>query len=134
MKSTYATTATLKMAVISLWFVSTHTLAATLPKPATAVITQIHNAAKLADYAMLQSVMTQDFSWSFGGDASATQAIAGCKANPSTLNQLMKATRQPCRLHADNTVECPNNAGIGYRAGFKNTSAGWRIFYFVEGD
>ena len=134
MKSTYAITATLKVAVISLWFVSTHTFAATLPKPATAVIAQIHNAAKAADYVMLESLMTQDFIWSFGGDASATQAIAEWKANPSTLDKLMKVTRQPCRPQADNTVECPNNAGTGYRAGFKNTSVGWRMFYFVEGD
>lgn len=134
MKSTYATTATLKIAVISLWFVSTHTFAATLPKAATAVITQIHNAAKAADYDMLQSLMTQDFIWSFGGDASATQAIAEWKTKPSVLNQLIKVTDQPCTLHADNSVECPSNTGIGYRAGFKNTSAGWRMFYLVEGD
>lgn len=120
--------------MFALWLISAHVLADTLPKAATSVIIQTHKAAKAADYVTLQSLMTHDFIWSFGGDASATQAIAAWKANPSLLDQLHKATRQPCTYLADRTLECPINPGTGYRAGFKNTTSGWRMYYFVQGD
>jgi len=78
--------------------------------------------------------MTQDFIWSFGGDASASQAIAEWKTNPDALKHLIYVTEQPCSYLSDNAVECPRNAGLGYRAGFKLTNTGWRMYYFVQGD
>lgn len=134
MKSSLLLGNALKIATLALLFVSKLTFAAPLPIQATAVIEQINNAAKAADFASLQLLMTQDFIWSFGGDASASQAIAEWKTRPDALAQLIQVTSQPCVLHPDNTVECPRNAGLGYRAGFRLTNAGWRMHFFVQGD
>jgi hypothetical protein len=39
-----------------------------------------------------------------------------------------------CVKKADQSIECPKNAGTSYRAGFKQTREGWRMIYFVAGD
>lgn len=121
-------------AFLTLCYVSTHAFSGALPKQAAISIHQVNKAAKAADFASLQSLMTEDFIWSFGGDASVTQAIAEWRSNPDAIKQLIKVTEQPCIHNEDNTVECPRNPGLGYRAGFKITDAGWRMYYFVQGD
>jgi hypothetical protein len=78
--------------------------------------------------------MVSEFVWSFGGDANAEQAIQAWKADRSILKELYRVTGQDCIAKPDNTIECPKNAGTGYRAGFKKTHDGWRMFYFVAGD
>jgi hypothetical protein len=130
MRSNPATT----FAFLTLCFICTYAFSGSLPKQATISIHQLNKAAKAADFATLQSLMTQDFIWSFGGDASASQAIAEWKTNPDALKHLIHVTEQPCSYLSDNTVECPRNAGLGYRAGFKLTNNGWRMYYFVQGD
>lgn len=105
-----------------------------IPNEAALIISKINAAAQASDIESIHKWMTDEFIWSFGGDASATQAIAAWKANPAVLNELIKATQQPCAQNDDKTVECPINAGTGYRAGFKNMVAGWRMYYFVQGD
>lgn len=130
MKSNPAAT----FAFLTLCFISTHAFSGSLPKQASLTLHQVNKAAKAANFATLESLMTQDFIWSFGGDASASQAIAEWKANPDALKHLIYVTGQPCIYFSDNTVECPTNAGLGYRAGFKHTNTGWRMHYFVQGD
>ena len=105
-----------------------------IPIEAALTISKVNSAAQQNDFEALQLLMTTDFIWSFGGDASATQAIAEWRSNPDAIKQLIKVTGQPCTHNEDNTVECPRNAGLGYRAGFKITNAGWRMYYFVQGD
>lgn len=119
---------------LTLLFASATAFSSTLPNDAITAIHQVNKAAKSANFANLKSLMVQNFIWSFGGDASATQSIEDWKANPDNLKRLIEATEQPCVLLSDNTVECPSAAGLGYRAGFKRTSTGWRMFYFVQGD
>lgn len=105
-----------------------------IPMEAALTISKVNSAAQYNNFEALQLLMTTDFIWSFGGDASATQAIAECKTNPDALKQLIQVTSQPCVTLSDNTVECPRNAGLGYRAGFKQSNLGWRMYYFVQGD
>lgn len=105
-----------------------------IPMEAALTISKINSVAQQHDFKALESLMTTDFIWSFGGDASATQAIAEWKTDPSALVQLSHVTSQPCIIQPDSTVECPSNAGLGYRAGFKLTNVGWRMHYFVQGD
>lgn len=105
-----------------------------IPMEAALTISKINSVAQQHDFKALQLLMTTDFIWSFGGDASATQAIAEWKTDPSALVQLSHVTSQPCIIQPDSTVECPSNAGLGYRAGFKLTNVGWRMHYFVQGD
>lgn len=105
-----------------------------IPNEAAVIISKVNAAAQASDFESIQRRMTTDFIWSFGGDDTATQAIEAWKANPDRLKRLTEATNQPCVLLTYNTVECPNNAGLGNRAGFKRTNNGWRMFYFVQGD
>jgi hypothetical protein len=77
--------------------------------------------------------MSEEFTWSFGGDASAEQAIQEWRARPASLAPLARVTGMPCGLIED-VVECPRKAAASHRAGFKQTSAGWRMVYFVAGD
>lgn len=124
---------TLKMLLVvfaSISFAGTYNI----PIEAALTISKVNSAAQQNDFEALQLLMTTDFIWSFGGDASATQAIAEWRSNPDAIEQLIKVTGQPCTHNEDNTAECPRNAGLGYRAGFKITNAGWRMYYFVQGD
>lgn len=105
-----------------------------IPTEAALTISQVNSAAQQKDFEALQLLMTADFTWSFGGDASATQAIAEWKTKPDALKQLIQVTSQACVINTDNTVECPGNAVLGYRAGFKQGNLGWRMYYFVQGD
>lgn len=105
-----------------------------IPTEAILTISKVNSEAQHKDFEALKLLMTKDFIWSFGGDASLAQAIADWKANPDKLKSLIEATNLPCVLLSDNTVECPNNAGLGYRAGFRLTNTGWRMYYFVQGD
>lgn len=105
-----------------------------IPTEAALTIYKVNSAAQQKDFEALQLLMTADFTWSFGGDASATQAIAEWKTKPDALKQLIHVTSHACVISTDNTVECPGNAVLGYRAGFKQGNLGWRMYYFVQGD
>jgi hypothetical protein len=109
-------------------------LAAPISIEAQSVISKVHTAAKEKDTVALKKLMVTEFVWSFGGDANAEQAIQAWKADKSMLKELYRATGQDCIENPDHSIECPKNAGTGYRAGFKKTTEGWRMFYFVAGD
>jgi len=109
-------------------------LSGTIPDEAKLVITKVNIAAKNKDISTLKSFMVSEFVWSFGGDGNAEQAIEAWQAQPSLLRQLQRATSQKCALKPKQYIECPSNTGVGFRAGFKQTTEGWRMVYFVGGD
>lgn len=105
-----------------------------IPSQAQAVIQQVHRAAKAKDYSAIEKLMVQEFVWSFGGDGDAKQAIQAWKADPRAIKELHRVTGSQCVLVQDGSVECPSEAGIGYRARFKKTPEGWLMVSFVTGD
>jgi hypothetical protein len=123
---------------ITIWLalVCTSAIAAPgIPPEAQKLIYQVHSAAKNRDFATLEKLMVNEFVWSFGGDENAKQAIAAWKEDPVLFQHLQRVTGQTCQFAYGGTIiECPRNAGINYRAGFKQTTAGWRMVYFVAGD
>ena len=104
------------------------------PSGALEVIERVNRAARQKDYVTLRANMIQEFSWSFGGDSSAEQAIAEWKKGPRYLRQLVRVTQGKCAYRKDGYVECPANAGTSFRAGFKLSEGQWKMVYFVEGD
>lgn len=104
-----------------------------IPAEGLAVIQKVHEASSRKDVSALRALMTEEFTWSFGGDRDREQAIEHWKAHPGSLAQLAKVTGMPCASE-QGVVECPRKAGTGYRAGFQQTADGWRMFYFVAGD
>lgn len=104
-----------------------------VPVAAREVIAQVHSAANTSDYPKLRSLMIDEFSWSFGGDASADQAIAEWRKRPRYMRYLAAVTKSKC-AYQDKYVECPANAGVAFRAGFAKIDGRWKLAYFVEGD
>jgi hypothetical protein len=113
---------------------SLSSLAAPISIEAQSVISKVHTAAKEKDTVTLKKLMVTEFIWSFGGDGNAEQAIQAWKADKSIFKKLYRVTGEGCITKPDHSIECPKNAGTGYRAGFKKTTEGWRMFYFVAGD
>ena len=108
--------------------------AAEIPSGALEVIARVSRAARQMDYAALRADMIREFTWSFGGDSSAEQAIAEWKKQPKHMRQLAKVTQARCVYRKDKYVECPANAGASFRAGFKVSEGQWKMVYFVGGD
>ncbi len=90
---------------------------AALPPGAVAVIARVNRAAARGDFAALRADMVQDFRWSFGGDASADQAIAEWKGEARYLRQLARITKGKCKRTNAGEVECPANAGTDFAGG-----------------
>jgi hypothetical protein len=109
--------------------------ASELPPNAMDVIGKVSAAAAKRDFGALEGLMAPEFTWSFGGDRDARQALKAWRADPNYLQQLHLAIRGLCALKtSDGVVECPTNSGTKYRAGFKATQNGWKMIYFVAGD
>lgn len=107
-----------------------------IPKEAVSVIADVHDAAVRKDLGKLRTKMVDEFVWSFGGDGDADQAISNWRDEPDALKALARVTSGPCGPleGAVEIIQCPGNAGIEYRAGFKQTKNGWRMVWFVAGD
>ena len=105
-----------------------------LDEEAAKVIRQVHFAAKRKDFASLEKLMVTEFVWSFGGDGDAKQALEEWRTNPSALGHLYRVTGMKCTVYSKDSIECPRNAGVSYRAGFERMPGGWRMTYFVAGD
>ena len=104
------------------------------PAGALKAVAQVHAAAEAKDFAALRALMDEsEFTSSFGGEGGAEGAIALWQREPGLLSELARVTAQPCALDGD-YVECPRDAGTGYRAGFRLTHQGWRMRWFVAGD
>ena len=104
-----------------------------VPPQAKALIKQVHRLSAKGDLVGLRSLMVPEFTWSFGGDANADQAISNWRENPKQLHALANVTSKQCALKGK-YVECPRNAGMNQRVGFAETKTGWRMTYFVQGD
>ena len=98
------------------------------------VISRVNEASVRKDLVALRSLMVEEFTWSFGGDGSADQALAEWKSKPKLLSALAAATRGPCEPIGKGVIQCPRNAGVNHRAGFKAIDGNWKLVYFVAGD
>jgi hypothetical protein len=106
-----------------------------MPTEAQVVIRSVRTAAKTKDFAALRKLMVPEFTWSFGGDGDADQAIAAWKRDPSAIRELYRVTGLRCAFNTDErNIQCPPNAGYRYRVGFTKTEQGWWMSYFVAGD
>ena len=109
-------------------------LAEGVPAEAAKVIEQVRQAANSKNYPELRKWMVSEFIWSFGGDASADQAMARWKQEPAYLRNLARVTYLKCAYRKDGYVQCPARTGTAFRAGFKQAGGTWQMEYFVEGD
>ena len=105
-----------------------------VPEPARSVVRQVHEASSKRQLQLLYALMSPEFTWSFGGDASSEQAIHEWKERPGVLRRLSRATAGPCEVISGGIVQCPSDAKLGYKAGFKQFPQGWLMVYFVAGD
>lgn len=108
--------------------------AESLPKEALATVKQVHDASARKDLGALSALMAHEFTWSFGGDASAEQALQDWKSHPARLATLARLTAGPCAVVQRGLIQCPPADTMNYRAGFRQFPQGWRMVYFVAGD
>ena len=105
-----------------------------VPGEATKVIAGIRSAALARNYANLRAAMIPEFTWSFGGDGNADQAIAEWKTKSIYLKQLARVTGAKCGFRTATVIQCPAKSGNGFRAGFEVSDGSWRMIYFVAGE
>jgi hypothetical protein len=107
-----------------------------LPREATLAIRAAADAARKQDLVALRRLMIDEFTWSFGGDSSADQAIAAWKKDPGPLLEMDRVLRLACRTSDDDVdhIECPGKGNRSYRAAFIKTAGGWKMINFVAGD
>lgn len=108
--------------------------AASIPPELRSLISQVSDAATRKDFVALRAAMITEFVWSFGGDGDADQAIAEWKVHPKLLGHLAAATKAQCGAEGPDYIQCPANAGTGFRAGFRLVDSHWKMAYFVAGD
>ena len=106
----------------------------TVPKAAALVISSVHDSAVAKDRHALSRLMASDFVSSFGGDGGQEEALALWASDSKYFHKLVKVTADACELVTPGYVECPRDAGIGYRAGFKLIGNKWVFASFVAGD
>lgn len=99
-----------------------------IPQDAVKLINAIHKAAVAADFNVLRRSMMDEFVWSFGDNGNADQAVNAWRGDRTYLRNLAHITGLRCERKGD-VVECPKNAGMGYRVGFKKTEQGRKITY-----
>lgn len=111
-------------------------IAQTQQPEARILVARVHAAAVARDFAALERLMDPNFISSFGGDGGIAEALASWREDPKQLETLAQVTQSAdeCEALSDATLECPANAGIGWRAGFSASPSGWRLIYFVAGD
>jgi hypothetical protein len=107
----------------------------TVPAEARKVIDQAGVAARTRDFETLRRLMSDHFKWNLGPDGEDVDlAINAWRRDPAYLIQMSDVLRRGCRLHDVAAIECPGKGGIGFRAGFRKTSAGWCMTHFLAGD
>lgn len=119
--------------VLKIMLIPANAAMPSVSEDASIAIHQVHVAALKRNTVSLKLLMLDNFEWSFGPDQGAKQALAAWTKDPIHFKQLARVTAMPCSIEGD-VVECPHNAGMGYRAGFKMTTSGWRMIYFLAGD
>lgn len=111
-----------------------------LPPDAARTVLEVRAAAAAGDLAALRPHMADHFSWSFGGNVSADEAIAHWRERPTVVAELVEMIDRGCR-HDPGTgyVVCPPAYGgdpeyLGFRAGFDRQNGEWKMIFFVAGD
>ena len=107
-----------------------------IPPDAQKAIDAVHSAATKRDFRALKALMIQEFTWTFGygGDSSSELAIASWKTDSEAVAALIRVTAGRCGFISEQYIQCPQDAGMSYRAGFMRTASGWHMVYFVAGD
>lgn len=116
------------------WVVGAAAAGAPIPEDALGAIKAVSAAAARQDFDALDKLMAREFTWSFGGDRDARQALDAWRAKREYLAQLQRVTSGKCEFITKTVIECPVKAGTRHRAGFERTKDGWRMTYFMAGD
>src|SRR5262245_10275415 len=95
------------------------TAAAPIPQEALEVIKSVSSAAAQRDFSTLDKFMVREFTWSFGGDRDARQALDAWRTKRDYLTQLHRVTSRKCEFITKTIIECPAKAGTSHRAGFE---------------
>lgn len=112
----------------------------TIPAAAAKRIAAIHRAARSRDFKVLRANMRDQFSWSFGGESDAEQAITLWQADAKVLSEMDKVLSLGCKADADGKrITCPpaytaKPDYLSYRAGFELVAGKWLMTFFVTGD
>ena len=118
---------------------------APLPPGAAETLDGVRRAAAGGNPKALRPWMAQEFTWSFGGDADAGQAIEAWSRDPRALRELAAVLDRGCVERAgepemrEGAIVCPpeyetDPEYLGYRAGFRLQDDGWKMIFFVAGD
>ena len=111
-----------------------------LPPDAARTVVEVREAAEAGDLAALRRHMADHFSWSFGGNVSADEAIAHWRERPTVVAELVEMIDRGCRQDpGTGYVVCPPAYGgdpeyLGFRAGFDRQDGEWKMIFFVAGD
>ena len=105
-----------------------------VPTQAARLVASVHVSAVSQDTKSLRRLMAVDFISSFGGNGGREEALALRRADRRYLERLARATVGGCHYHLPGYLECPQQPGIGYRAGFKRIQGKWVFSSFVAGD
>jgi hypothetical protein len=105
-----------------------------VPEAARQRLIQIHAAAARRDLAALRALMDPAFTWSFGGDTDADQAIEAWRQDPSRLGALQRALEQG-RCEPDGRyLTCEDAPSATGRLVLRQDGGQWIWEAFVEGD
>jgi len=92
-------------------------------------------ASKASEPSALRWLMEPEFTWSFGGDASAEQAVEAWAKDPALLKKLKAAAAGPCKaVDSAGTPTLTCAAKRGPRLVLAKKDGCWRWTAFVEGD
>jgi hypothetical protein len=105
-----------------------------LSKEARETISRAADAARQQDWKALRQEMVDEFTWDFGGDSSAEEAIAEWKKDPRPVLEFGRHLYERCRLVEPARIECPSRRAIDLRAGFVLSKGVWKMAYLVAGD
>src|SRR5687767_11513957 len=78
-----------------------------VPAGAKQVIASVHSAAVKRDLSALRLLMTDEFTWSFGGDSNPEQAIAAWRSDPNAIAALRRITGKNCGRISAQFIQCP---------------------------
>ena len=109
-------------------------LGAALPVEVQTALSSLLRAAEGRDLKTLRERMIEKFTWSFGGDKDADQAVEEWAKDPRYLRELQGVLKGECQLRDATHVECPGQSALSFRAGLVVVKSEWKLEYFVAGD
>ncbi len=107
-----------------------------LPKGAAQVVDEVSSAATSHSYEVLRAAMSDDFTWSLGGNPSADQALVMWQADSTALTALAAALEAGCARANPTTVACPvaavSDSYTGDRVRFELVDDVWKMRSFLR--